>query len=298
MERRDFDGAIRDVETVLRLARDLQPRGAVSTQLVSAALMQVAGSDMVSRILAAPGLRVEHCDRILELLTGHEAKSMDGYSEGLRAEYLMMRLTIRDLVRHQSEMARRMGLNRGDSVVKAILAPFFKYSPPGTLEPLPDDADAQIARTSSDVLARKVRELDRYYRALLALSATPYANRIRTASALKLAASDDLLSRFITLMSPPIEPFTRAISRSTTTLRADECLVALRRWQLRHPGSPPDMASVVKAARLKAVPADPYDGKPMRLVMVDGQAVVYSVGRDGNDDGGLERLRSRPAARR
>jgi hypothetical protein len=89
-------------------------------------------------------------------------------------------------------------------------------------------------------------------------------------------------------MSPPIEPLTRAISRSTTTLRADECLVALRRWQLRHPGSPPDMASVIKAARLKAVPADPYDGKPMRLVKVDGQAVVYSVGRDGNDDGGLK----------
>ena len=37
---------------------------------------------------------------------------------------------------------------------------------------------------------------------------------------------------------------------------------------------------------MKDVPADPYDGKPVRLAVVEGQPAVYSVGRDGKDDGG------------
>ena len=41
-----------------------------------------------------------------------------------------------------------------------------------------------------------------------------------------------------------------------------------------------------KEAGLKAVPTDPYDGKPMRTAVFDGQTVVYSVGKDGRDDGG------------
>ena len=35
------------------------------------------------------------------------------------------------------------------------------------------------------------------------------------------------------------------------------------------------------------MPIDPYDGEPMKFAMVDGQPIVYSVGRDGKDDGGL-----------
>ena len=41
---------------------------------------------------------------------------------------------------------------------------------------------------------------------------------------------------------------------------------------------------------LLAVPADPFDGKPMRYVLRDGVATIYSVGEDRIDDGGqLER---------
>ena len=41
-----------------------------------------------------------------------------------------------------------------------------------------------------------------------------------------------------------------------------------------------------REAGLKAVPADPFDGKPMRVAVLEGQAAVYSVGKDGRDDGG------------
>src|SRR5262249_21778915 len=40
VERQDFDAAIRDVEAVLRLVRDLQPRGYMITQFVAAEITQ------------------------------------------------------------------------------------------------------------------------------------------------------------------------------------------------------------------------------------------------------------------
>ncbi len=90
---------------------------------MSTAITQVICQDLNTRVLAAPWLRTEHCDRLLKLLLAHDAGAIDGYSEGLRAEYLTARVTIRDLVRHQRELAGRMGLKPGDSVAKGVFAP-------------------------------------------------------------------------------------------------------------------------------------------------------------------------------
>ncbi len=53
-EKRDFDGAIRDVASEFRLARDLQPRGGIMVQLVSTAITQVL-CVQIPQIVVAPG---------------------------------------------------------------------------------------------------------------------------------------------------------------------------------------------------------------------------------------------------
>ena len=68
------------------------------------------------------------------------------------------------------------------------------------------------------------------------------------------------------------------------TLRGTQCLVALRRWQLEHPELPQDLVTVVKAAGMRGVPIDPYSGQPMRMTLVGGKPVIYSVGPDLQDD--------------
>jgi hypothetical protein len=40
---------------------------------------------------------------------------------------------------------------------------------------------------------------------------------------------------------------------------------------------------------LSAMPADPFDGKPLRYHRLTKGYVVYSVGVDGHDDGGREK---------
>ena len=291
VERRDLDAAIRDVEMVLRLVRDLQPRGVIISELVAAAITQVAGAEMVTRLLASSELKVRDCDRLLKVLAEHEARSHDGYVEGLRGEYLVGRVTLEELVRHQRELAQRMGLKPGQSVAKAILEPRSPATATAadSAKPLPEDVDVRLAGTTPAELSRQVGEMSRFSRELLSLDGVPYAERLRKIASLKQSRGDDVLARVVERLQPApngIEAFFRGISRARATLHAVECLVALRRWQFSHRGSPRDLASVVKAAGMKTVPLDPYDGKAMKMAMLDGKPVIYSVGRDGKDDGG------------
>ena len=66
-----------------------------------------------------------------------------------------------------------------------------------------------------------------------------------------------------------------------------EALVAVRRWQLRHGGNlPRRLDSRREGRRPCSGPLDPYDGRPIRFAVVDGQPTVYAIGQDGRDDGG------------
>ena len=43
---------------------------------------------------------------------------------------------------------------------------------------------------------------------------------------------------------------------------------------------------MIGGSALTRVPADPFDGKPFRMTVIDEKPVIYSIGRDGKDDGG------------
>jgi hypothetical protein len=286
VQRGDLEGAIRDVEIVLRLARDLQRRGVTITQLVASSLNQVVGFSMVSAILSSPKLKAKDCDALLRVLLTHDQKSTDGYAEGLRADCVTARATLRDLVLHQREIAARFKQKPGESVIKAALKDLNGGRDLG--DAVPDDIDARVARTTPSDLTRSEREIDRYYRTALALDGVPAAEVLRKLPAVKRIESPGPLSVLTGMLAPPevLESIVRATSRARTTVRASECLVAMRRWQLTHRDLPRSLLIAAKDAGLKSVPIDPYDGKPMRLVSVNGEPVIYSVGRDGKDDGG------------
>jgi hypothetical protein len=237
VEQADFDAAIRDVEAVLRLVRDLRPRGSIVTQMVAGSITErVVCADMVKAILADPGLRVEHCDRLLKVFLSHEASSSDGYAEGLCAEYLTARVSLRDLVRKPAQF---------------------------------------VAQTSPAESSRLVRDLNDHYRTMLVLDGLPFAGRLEKIAAMKF-------------WEPVVVAYSQAMGRVTASLHAAECLIVMRRWQLTHRGLPRALLVAVREAGLKAVPTDPYDGKPMRVAVFEGQPIVYSVGKDGHDDSALK----------
>jgi hypothetical protein len=61
--------------------------------------------------------------------------------------------------------------------------------------------------------------------------------------------------------------------------------VAAERYRLARGTWPPALDALVPDLLAK-VPADPFDGEPLRYRRLDDRIVVYSVGDDGRDDGG------------
>ena len=114
--------AIREIDVVLRLVRDLRPRGSMISQLVADAISQLVLTNMIPAVMASPRLRAEHIERLIKLLAAHDVASLDGPIEGMRAEYVNNRALLEDLVHHQSDLARAMKVKPGESVVGAILA--------------------------------------------------------------------------------------------------------------------------------------------------------------------------------
>jgi hypothetical protein len=62
--------------------------------------------------------------------------------------------------------------------------------------------------------------------------------------------------------------------------------VALKRYQLRHGTYPAELVALTPEF-LRRLPLDPMDGQPLRYrINPDGSFLLYSVGQDGQDDGG------------
>jgi hypothetical protein len=87
------------------------------------------------------------------------------------------------------------------------------------------------------------------------------------------------------LFLPAIDAVFSAAERTIQVRDGAEVAIALTLWKQRH-GQWPDRLEQLVPDLLPAVPPDRADGKPLRYVVRDGQASVYSIGRDRNDDGG------------
>jgi len=75
--------------------------------------------------------------------------------------------------------------------------------------------------------------------------------------------------------------------RISALFRAARAGLAIERYRLAGGKLPETLADLVPTY-LDAVPKDPFDGREMRFRRLEKGYVVYSVGEDGNDDGGQE----------
>ncbi len=74
--------------------------------------------------------------------------------------------------------------------------------------------------------------------------------------------------------------------RNQAVLRSAAAAVAAERYRRAQGRWPASLADLIPA-QLREVPADPYDGAPLRYRRLDDGVVIYSVGPDGKDDGGV-----------
>ncbi len=315
LERGEIDAALRDLARLLRVSRDLLPRGHAITGLVSSAIDGVAVKTVFMPLLTTPGLTIAHCDRLLALLIEHDERSVDAYSEGLRTEYLSSRTTWHDLIVDQAGLREhwaRIGtpISPSSSIVAEIAEPVLysalsKNAPPPMPQPgigekldalarqitslkNTPNLDARIARTTPEELSRQVEKLNEVYRGMIVAADAPYLERIRKSAARPRSLdAADIHTRVTRGVLSAYTAFATVLARSKATIRVAEGLVLVRRWQLRHGGAlPPSLDAAAREAGRPSVPIDPDDGRPIRFAVVDGRPTVYAIGQDGRDDGG------------
>ena len=142
---------------------------------------------------------------------------------------------------------------------------------------------------ADDDYVKEVDVLNRVYASILALADQPNLPRAGDFETVIAPLCEPLRETTLAvfLVSAAQSALMHAILREEATLRGTQCLVALRRWQLEHTELPRDLDTVVKDAGMPAVPTDPFSDQPLRMTVVKGKPVVYSVGPDGKDDKAL-----------
>lgn len=99
-------------------------------------------------------------------------------------------------------------------------------------------------------------------------------------------------SRFrFTLSKMLLPPFRSAIAKEATSLsevQTAQTALAVERFRLAH-GKLPEKLDELVPQFLSNVPTDPFDSEPLRFKLMEKGYVIYSIGSDGEDNGGRER---------
>ena len=103
--------------------------------------------------------------------------------------------------------------------------------------------------------------------------------------------ADIVADLLLGLTQPGLLAADRTYLQNDVLGEASRVAVALRLHQMDH-GRYPDTLAALVSQWLDAVPKDAFADGPLRYATVQGQPVVYSVGPDGEDDGGKVTQRS------
>jgi hypothetical protein len=272
----NFDLAEAAVRRGLRMSRDLQPRGPAVCQLVSI----VSDSRLcqaVQRItLSDPKLTARQCDRLLALLVEHQQRGLNRAEEGLKVEYVLCRNTISDVKAGRLTAAQIVEL-QGVGDGKPFRLPRLNY-------------DAEIAACN------------RMYSLVLEEAAAPVVQdekNSKFAAALKqigdeIRAAKPMVQKtgrsegpvLVMVLLPAVDLICVANRRAAAELAGLQMLVALRKYEIAHRTLPRNLDAAAAESILKTVPIDPYSGSALRYAIIDGKPIIYSVGKDLQDDGG------------
>ena len=96
------------------------------------------------------------------------------------------------------------------------------------------------------------------------------------------------LDIFSAMMLPIMSGVPRRDANERAELRDAIAAIAVERWRLMHQDSLPHSLNDLAPAFLPSVPADPFDGKPLRYKKLKKGYCIYSIGPNLRDDGGKE----------
>ena len=124
----------------------------------------------------------------------------------------------------------------------------------------------------------------------LAASALPFPKSLDTLSEWKSQMSEAQSKGYhvSALLLPAFESAFERAAECVGRLRIAQAALAVERYRLANNNAVPPALATLVPQFLAQVPADPFDGQPLRYNKTSSTAfVVYSIGQDRQDDGGF-----------
>jgi len=274
--RSDFKTAEAAESRVFRMSRDIRPRGMMISQLVSCALDAVMVHSILNDHLSQPSLTFADCDRLLDLLQKHQQDPVNMYVEGLKMEFVMEG-NIVDGFQKKTLAPKTLDLNsmvvsrfNFDVEWKAI----SEIAALSLAIPLSEDVHGVGGRLVNQKVENMRKNFDKEIKS--PLNSIP----------LLLGTTKLDVPVLASILLPATSQFGEACRRHRARLQGVILFTAVRRYQLKHGRLPETLLVAAREAGIQEIPIDPYDGQPMRYVVIDGKPVVYSVAIDRVDDGG------------
>jgi len=261
----DGDGAaaLESYLDIIRMGRVVERRGPYLSALLGMALDAI-GTKGVQGLLRSKLATPAICRRAAQVLTA-QLTAVAPPSKAVKMEYIMM---INSMSADEDAMERVFGQD-----LKKSVGP----SPINRL-------GADVALRSMFLQARRSSRV--FYAELLKVCDRPYRDVIRE-PLISDPTSVDVVKEDILLrpMLQAVEQVFHAYGRRQGRYALTRALAAVRAYELEKGRMPRTLKALVPVY-LKAVPVDPYDGKPVRLARVDDRWVLYSIGSDKEDNGG------------
>ncbi len=107
----------------------------------------------------------------------------------------------------------------------------------------------------------------------------------------EISAEVDDLSFFYSLTKigmPAFETIVKIDLRVAAGVDCARVALAIERYRLAKGSLPKELADLTPRY-IDKVPIDPFDGKPLRYKLTEPGYIVYNIGEDGTDEGGLEK---------
>jgi hypothetical protein len=267
-QEKDAKGAVRSLQAAVNTGRSVGDVPGAIPQLVRVSCVAV-GVQNLERILA----QGEPSDAALAELQ-HLLEEEDRYS------YLLV-------------MARgeRAGSNE---IITALESGKLPASGLGKATGGATDGPAYMLSFIPGELKREHAAMIRYMNQVVEAAGLPEPRRMKRLEELdETTRSGPLLIR---LLAPAMNKLAAADQRQHGFLRCAIVMLAAERYRQKHNRWPETVQALADDGYLKAVPADPYDGAPIRMKRVSDGLVIYAVGPDGQDNGGnLDRKMTFPA---
>jgi hypothetical protein len=278
----EIDQVLDDLKVTLRLVRDIRRRGYLINHLVAIAVESIICREIIPRILKSEHCSVTDCDRLLTILRGYRPDTREEFLSATQIEYISIRTFLHDLQHQVGDFDLKNVKKDGKPV---SLEEHFK-SMIGDTSREANETAKRLKKLTPEDYRSEINWLDLTFYRVKQARTQPFDERIVLLEKItNEAVKETIVLKHV--LAGNVQA-TNAFVRSEARLAGTECLIALKRWQLKHPNSKRgSLKTILLESGVSEIPSDPFaTRKAMRINWTLKHPVVYSVGPDGENHNG------------